>query len=279
VGFASRAGAAFSSVTLLGALHAGRASAELMPTPLDGIGNNVVRAFTEPVPLVLYGGAIVSTVVMAPTGADHGLRVAVVENLHAPIWGDGAYYGGYVLPLAVPVGLYVSGLIAGSGPVAGAGSAALQALAVTFATSVILKVGTGRPFPLHGGDPNAPDRLQHPEYAREFVPFGFEGRYAWPSGHTSSAIAVAAALSAFSESIAVPLVAYPIATSIGLGMIVADRHWTSDVIAGACIGQAIGWSIGSAFRERNRGGAPSRARLRFVPLLGEIRGLALAVEN
>jgi membrane-associated phospholipid phosphatase len=221
----------------------------------------------------------VSTVALAPTGADHSIRVAVVENIHAPVWGDGAYYGGYVLPLVVAPGLYVSGLLADDRSLAGAGSAALQALGVTFATTVLLKVATGRPFPLHGNDPNAPDRLQHPEYATEFSPFGFAGRYAWPSGHTSSAISIAAALSAFSDSIAVPLVAYPLAASIGIGMIVADRHWTSDVIAGACIGQAIGWPIGSAFRERMPGAAkPQGTRVRFVPLLGEIRGLAVNVE-
>lgn len=250
-----------------------------MPSPIDAFGTDVVRAFTQPVSLILYGGAVVSTIAFVPTGADHAVRVAVVENVHAPAWGDAAYYGGYVLPLVVAPGLYVSGLLADDRALAGAGSAALQALGVAFATTLVLKVATGRPFPLHGGDPNAPDRLQHPEYATEFSPFGFAGRYAWPSGHTSSTISVAAALTAFSDSIAVPLIAYPLAASIGVGMIVADRHWTSDVIAGACIGQAIGWPIGAAYRERMPGTPKTTgSRLRFVPLLGDVRGLALDVE-
>lgn len=248
-----------------------------MPSPIDGLGEDVVRAFSEPMSLLWYGGAVVSTVVLVPTGADHTARVAIQEHIDAPLWGDGAFYGGYLLPLTVAPGLYVGGLIAGHRGVAGAGSAALQALGIAFATTTLLKIGTGRPYPLHGGDPNAPDRLQHPEYATEFAPFQFGGRYAWPSGHTSSTIAIAAALTAFSkDSIVVPLVAYPVALGVGMGMLVADRHWTSDVVAGACIGQAIGWSVGAAYRERLDGAKPSAARFHFVPLLGDVRGLALA---
>jgi membrane-associated phospholipid phosphatase len=254
-------------------VSAERASAEPMPSPIDSLGDDIVGAFTEPVSLVLYGSAVVSTLVLVPTGADHSLRVAVQESIHAPAWGNAAYYGGYVLPLVVAPGLYVGGLVTSHHATAGAGSAALQALAITFATTVVLKVGTGRPFPLHGGDRNAPDRLDHPEYATEFAPFHFGGYYAWPSGHTSSTVAIAAALTAFTEDPIVALVGYPIALGIGMGMIVADRHWTSDVVAGACLGQAIGWSVGAAYRRRLDGSKPSMMSIYFLPTVGTETGL------
>lgn len=267
---------AAAPVALLLSLLCASRTVSAAPSPIDGLGEDLVSAFTEPLPLALYGGAVVSTIVLVPTGADHAARVGVQEDVHAPLWGDGAYYGGYVLPLVVAPGLYLGGLLASDDTVAGAGSAALQALGITFATTMVLKVATGRPFPLHGGDPNAPDRLDHPEYATEFSPFGFSGRYAWPSGHTSAAVSVAAALTAFSDgSVIVPLVSYPVAFAIGAGMVVADRHWTSDVVAGACIGQAIGWSVGSRFRARQSGQKERNAGVRFLPLVANVRGIAV----
>lgn len=249
--------------------------ADSLPTPVDGIGDDTVSAFTG-TRLIYYAAAVASTAALSPTGGDHAVRVAVQENLHAPFWGDAAYYAGYTLPIAVPLGLYLTGIATQHRSIAGAGSAALQALGLTFVTTVVLKVGTGRPFPLHGGDPNDPHRLDHPEYAREFVPFGFAGRYSWPSGHTSASISVAAALSAYSsDSLVVPLVSYSVAAGIGIGMVVGDRHFTSDVIAGALIGQAIGWSVGSAFRDREDRHAPPSAMVGVVPLLGNVRGCAI----
>jgi membrane-associated phospholipid phosphatase len=38
----------------------------------------------------------------------------------------------------------------------------------------------------------------------------------------------------------VPIVAYPLALGIGFGTVDGDRHWASEVIVGALIGQAIG---------------------------------------
>lgn len=244
-------------------------------SPIDSLGDDIGVAFTG-TRLIYYAAAVVSTAVLSPTGGDHAIRVAVQENLHAPLWGDVAYYAGYTLPIAVPLGLYLSGIGAHQRSIAGAGSAALQALGITVVTTTVLKIATGRPFPLHGGDPNAQDRLDHPEYAREFVPFGFAGRYAWPSGHTSASISVAAALTAYaSDSLVVPLVSYTVASGIGIGMVVGDRHFASDVIAGALIGQAIGWSVGSAFREREDRRTPRATQIRLVPLLGNVRGCAL----
>jgi len=244
-----------------------------MPSPIDSIGSDAARAFSG-WNLAYYGGAIVATAALAESGADHAIRVGVQEHLSAPAWGDAAYYGGYVLPVLIAPGIYVTGLLTERRSMTGAGAAATQALAFTVVTTVVLKVATGRPFPNHGNDPSAPDRLEHPEYAREFVPFGFAGRYAWPSGHTSAAVSIAASLSAYTRDLTVSLVAYPIAAAIGLGMIVGDHHWTSDVVAGALIGQAIGWSVGDSFRRRADLDAPPQIQL--VPLLTpSIQGCAV----
>jgi membrane-associated phospholipid phosphatase len=260
---------------VLAVLLCGPARAGDTPSPVDSLGDDTVRAFTGP-SLLWFGGAVLGTAALSPTGGDHAVRVALIRHVDAPFYGDAAYYGGYVLPVIVAPGIYLSGLVAKDSALAGAGSAATQALALTVVTTVVLKVGTGRPFPMHGGDPRAPDRLDHPGYAREWVPFGFGGRYAWPSGHTSSAISIADALTAYTHDPVVAAVSYPVSLGIGFGMMVGDHHWTSDVVAGALIGQAIGFSVGTSFRER-RGGEKSAkdGQIRLIPLLSGVRGCAV----
>lgn len=59
--------------------------------------------------------------------------------------------------------------------------------------------------------------------------------YAFPSGHTSSAFATATSLSyAYGWKAGVP--SFAMATFTGLSRISADKHWASDVVAGAFLG-------------------------------------------
>lgn len=63
--------------------------------------------------------------------------------------------------------------------------------------------------------------------------------YAFPSGHASSAFATATSLSmAYGWKVGVP--AFAMATLTGLSRIADDRHWGSNVAAGALLGIAIG---------------------------------------
>lgn len=247
-----------------------------MPSPLDAVGDDALRAVSGWQWLYL-AGAVVATAAMSPSGADHAIRVGIQEHARVPAWGDAAYYGGYVLPVVVPASIYVAGLVARDHDIAGAGSAAIQALAFTELVTVVLKVGTGRPFPTHGGDPNAPDRLEHPEYAREWTPFAFAGRYAWPSGHTAAAVSVAAALTAYSDNPwLVGSIAYPVAGAIAFGMLTGDHHWASDVVAGGLIAQGIGWSVGKSFAARVRPSSSLADRVSVVPVISsEVHGVAV----
>ncbi len=230
------------------------------PSPLDDLPSNVEDAFTGH-NLIFHGTAILATGVMAESGADHAIRVGFQKSLVFPAYADTAYYAGYAIPAVVAPALYLVGLFADDRETVGAGSAAIQALGVTLATTGLLKWGTGRAYPLNGGDPNAPDRLEHPEYAHRFTPF--RAGLAWPSGHTSATISIAAALTAYyPERVAIPLVGYPLALAIGVGMVAGDRHWASDVVAGALIGHAIGFSVGRNFRRSVR----SADRIHITPL-------------
>jgi membrane-associated phospholipid phosphatase len=59
-------------------------------------------------------------------------------------------------------------------------------------------------------------------------------------------------------------------------MIAGDRHWTSDVVAGALFGYGIGSSVGASFRRRARGERDDARAIRVVPLAAGAWGIAVA---
>src|SRR5439155_16897031 len=142
------------------------------PTPIDAVGPDLADAFTG-TNLLFYGAAIVETGVLAYSGGDHEVRVWVQRHVGSTACGDGAYVAGYALPVLVAPAIWLSGLAArdaGRTGLTGAGSAAVQALVITAATTALLKWTTARPYPLHRGDPRAPDVPDHPSYTRDFRP-------------------------------------------------------------------------------------------------------------
>ena len=74
-------------------------------------------------------------------------------------------------------------------------------------------------------------------------------RGAFPSGHTSSAFALAAVLhSEFARRaspfrIPVAVLAYGSASVAGLARVEDNRHWATDVLAGAALGYLIGENV------------------------------------
>ncbi len=213
---------------------------------------NAATAVGAPAGMLLVSSAVVLTGVASTSGHDHELRRGFRGTLGSDAFGDVAVVAGYVAPIVIPVALYTTGLATSQQTFAAHGAAAVQAVALSFATTVLLKVATGRPFPLHGGDPDASpsERLGHPEYAREWWSSPTKGNVAWPSGHASAAFALASSLSASTANAPVAIVSYASASAIGVGMLVGDHHWSSDVVAGALLGQAVGDAVGRGFRAR-----------------------------
>jgi membrane-associated phospholipid phosphatase len=46
---------------------------------------------------------------------------------------------------------------------------------------------------------------------------------------------------------------YPLAAGVAAGMAWGDHHWTSDILSGALLGEAIGGSVGRSFAPRVEG--------------------------
>lgn len=95
----------------------------------------------------------------------------------------------------------------------------------------------------------------------------FAGDTIFPSGHTARSFAIAAVL-ADRHGRRAAFIAFPVAALIGLSTIQEDRHWASDVIAGAGLGLAIGRGIAARHRappDPGRAGAPGDAAPRRRP--------------
>lgn len=220
--------------------------------------------------LWLHGAAIGVTAAASASGADHaGRRALDTPRLYS--FADAMVVAGWVVPPAVGVTAWGAGLATRRRRVAATGAAALQATSSTFLLTVALKIGTGRPYPLGGYPRDDPYAREHPEIARTWRPPS-RSNTAWPSGHTSVAVALAASVSAVNADRPwVAIVSYAGAAAIATGMLVGVHHFPSDVAAGALFGQAIGGSVGRGFR-----GGGEAPRVTLVPLrVGDATGLAL----
>ena len=72
-------------------------------------------------------------------------------------------------------------------------------------------------------------------------PFKGEFFRAYPSGHTTSAFAMATIIaSEYNDNIIIPITVYSLASLSGLSRINDDKHWATDVLGGAVFGFAMG---------------------------------------
>jgi membrane-associated phospholipid phosphatase len=224
--------------------------------------------------LTLMGAAVASTALMSPTGADHALRLGFARDLASPRFangfGDAMVSIGWVLPVFPALALYTEAILSKSSTRARTGAMTLSAVGTTMVWVTLLKVLTGRPYPLHGGSRDDAARFARTEYAKEWRPFG-EGNVAWPSGHTATAFAAASALSWSTENLWITVLSHLAAGAVGAGMLLGDHHWASDVVAGALMGEAIGYSFG---KQRSKG--PTKAAWTAAPMAGRgVTGLTI----
>lgn len=207
------------------------------------------RAFVQPGRLALVAGAVAAPLVLSPSGADHEIRVVVQRDL-------GGRYDLETTTLVIPYALVAASAtsvliarVAGDCEGTRIASALLQSTVVAAALSATLKFALGRGYPTGAGDPYADDRLADATRATRWrgpPDFG-----AWPSGHSAVAFAFASALrTTLPRAGVLRFAGYALASGVGLGMIWGDHHWTSDVISGALLGEAVGSAIGTGFRGR-----------------------------
>ncbi|HEY7568681.1 MAG TPA: phosphatase PAP2 family protein [Gemmatimonadaceae bacterium] len=150
-------------------------------------------------------------------------------------------------PLVFTTGLLAGGRLFGSDRVADAGLHSTEAILLSAAATSLLKgvIGRARPY-VPSSDPNesGPDADVF-RFGR-----GFGADYSsFPSGHTTVAFTTASALTrelfdAHSQArwVVGPLL-YGGATAVGLSRMYKNKHWASDVMAGAALGTFIGGKL------------------------------------
>jgi len=148
--------------------------------------------------------------------------------------GDGSFLGAMIATL------YVTGEIFDSRSLRKTALLSLESWLTSGAFVLGLKALTGRARP--GKD----------EGPYSFHPFTFRSEYSsFPSGHASSAFAVATVIADQSDSVVIDVLAFSLSTFAALSRIHKGSHWASDVFIGAAIGYFIGKKIAISHREKD----------------------------
>ncbi|RYZ00837.1 MAG: phosphatase PAP2 family protein [Chitinophagaceae bacterium] len=120
---------------------------------------------------------------------------------------------------------------------------ATQSYMTGSALFAVLKRLTGRQRP-YIVDPNTQEvspRFFGPFYKTPRSPGGGSTNSAFPSGHTTVSFAAATVFAEmYRDRKWVPVLSYTVAGLVGLSRITENKHWTTDVLAGAALGYLTG---------------------------------------
>jgi membrane-associated phospholipid phosphatase len=153
-----------------------------------------------------------------------------VENYARQNSGTGAdnvagvvrHFGQPEVYATVTVGLLATGLVTGNRDITRTGGHLALSLALAGLTTQAAKAVLGRPRPEQSLD------------ADGYSPFS--GQASFPSGHTSISFALATSLADDIHRPWATVGLYGVATAVGWSRINDNRHWFTDVAAGALIG-------------------------------------------
>jgi len=87
----------------------------------------------------------------------------------------------------------------------------------------------------------------------------------FPSGETIQAFAVASVVASHYDELWIKGASYGIASLVGLARIYQNAHWTSDALAGALIGTAVGTAI-VRFNDKRRSNSEKKTQFFITPI-------------
>lgn len=157
----------------------------------------------------------------------HGLDVTAAYVFEP--FGSGLY------PAVLLGGFYIYGAAAKDKRAKQIALGGVQVFVMTGITTQIIKHLTHRHRP-YQDNPSNPRLWEGPFTGWDYTSF--------PSGHTSTAFALASFISSvYKDKIWVSIVSYTLATGVAWSRVYENKHWPSDVLIGAALGFAIGKTV------------------------------------
>ena len=216
-------------------------------TLFSNIGKNFINSFKGD-NLYLHLAGIASTIVLVNGNVDYHVEHYFNQN---PQFGQAAspiIRVGTLFPFIVGGSLYALGKINSNNETLGASFAVLQSSLLAFLYNSFLKAITGRMHPdwKHYSDMKDLSKTFRFGFMRGGIFWG------WPSGHTSSMMAVISALTSFyPHKTWLKIAGYSMAAYMIYGVSSFHRggmHWFSDAVAAALMSYAIGSTVGKYYR-------------------------------
>lgn len=167
-------------------------------------------------------------------------RNTAINNVSKYVTNFGGLYEGYTL-----VGLASYGLIFKNKKIVTTTLLATQSYITAGALESVLKYLTGETRPsYYPAGVEAKPRFLGPFSKTSKSASGKNEYSSFPSGHTTVAFAAATVFaSEYRDKPVVPIIAYSAATLIGVSRITENKHWATDVLAGAAVGFLSGKQV------------------------------------
>lgn len=228
--------------------------------------------------LLVAGGFIASTIALFPLDEHVAVRLQnpgtqADRFLHHAAT-DFEWFGS-TGPFIIGGSLYAIGMLGHHGELADLGWHGVEAAIVADGATVVLKGMLGRSRPFVSRDTS-------PRDFRFAGGFGKDDRQSFPSGHTTTAFAVAAAVTSeaqrhwptqwWSTWLVAPAM-YGGATMVGAARMYHNDHWASDVAMGAAIGTFTGRKL-VQFNHAHRNNWIDRMVLRTAVVPNESGGFS-----
>jgi membrane-associated phospholipid phosphatase len=241
---------------------AGPASGDGYPENLKQAGKDFLgdtaKIWTAPLhirnkdvfPLILLAAS--TTFLIA---ADESINDSVQSYADRHAWVDDV--SPVITQLGGPAGWLTAGAFFGAGLLfkddraRDTGYLATSAMLQCMFVHTFVKAMTGRQRPSYA---DGEDHWAGPRGFIKFFTSGNTGQYdAFPSGHTSTAFALATVVSLqYRHTVWVPIVAYTLATGVGLSRMPLEKHWASDVLVGAVLGHVVARLVVRNYAQRRR---------------------------
>ena len=197
----------------------------LMAQPGSGLAQSDFPALEQTSSIQWWHGAVVvgglSALMLLDEPAQH-----VTQESRTPSGNSLAHglrhFGQPEVYVPITLGLLGTGLVSGKDEITRSGGRLALTLALAGAASGAAKLALGRIRPSESPD------------ADGYMPFS--GQEAMPSGHTTIAFALATALADDIQRTWASVGLYTMAAGVGWSRINDNRHWLSDVAAGAVLG-------------------------------------------